>query len=57
MPPLETFAGVFETADVVALPAVQGNRDAGELGHGGFGIDAEFGVSGLGEFVRLGDGF
>ena len=53
----EAFAGVFEAADVVALPAVEGDRDSGEFRHGGLGIDAEFGVAGLGEFIRLGDGF
>ena len=53
----ESFAGVFKTADIITLPAVEGNRDGGELGHGRIGIDAEVGILGLGEFVGLGDGF
>ena len=53
----EAFTGVFKAADVVALPAVKGNRNARKRGHGGIGIDAEIGVSGLGELVGLGDGF
>ncbi len=44
----EAFAGVFEAADVIALPAVERDRDAGERGHCGFGIDAHSGVAGFG---------
>lgn len=53
----ETFVGVFETTDVIALPTMQGNRDVGELHHSRLGIDAEIGILGLGEVVGLGGGF
>ena len=36
--------GVFEAADVVALPAVERNGNRGETVEGAIGIDAEFGV-------------
>lgn len=52
----EALAGVFEAADVVALPAVQGNRDGGESGHGRAGVHAEAGVAGFRQFVGAGNG-
>ncbi len=36
-------AGAFKAADIVALPAMEGDRNGGERLQDGFGIDAEFG--------------
>ena len=47
----ETFAGVFKATHVIALPAMKRDWNAGERGHGGLGIDAHFGVAGLGDGV------
>ena len=41
----------FKTADVVSLPAVQGDRRSGERGEHGLGIDAEGGITFFGEGV------
>lgn len=49
----EGLGGVFEAGDVVALPAVEGDGDGGELAEGGFGIDAEGGVAFLSEAVGV----
>ena len=37
-------AGFFEPADIIALPAMQGDRRLGEGFEGGFGVHAEGGV-------------
>jgi hypothetical protein len=43
--------GLLEAADVIALPTVERERDAGELFEGVFCIDAEVGVAFAGEVV------
>ena len=53
----EFLSGIFKSADVVALPAMDGNRDAGELFEGLVGVDAEFGVALAGEMIGLRDSF
>jgi len=40
----ELSAGGFEPADVVALPAMQADRNRAERGEGFLGIDVEVGV-------------
>lgn len=49
--------GGLETADVIGLPAVEGDGDFEGAGEGGFGVDAEVGVGFAGEFVGGGDLF
>ena len=44
-------AGVFESAHVIALPAVERNGDLGQPAHGSVGIDAQGGESLAGRFV------
>ena len=48
----ELLAGVFEAADVVALPAMQRNGHGGQSLQGGFGIDAQRGIALFGGLVR-----
>ena len=44
----KTFTGVFKASYVIALPAMQRDRNAGERGHCSFRIHAHFGVTGFG---------
>jgi hypothetical protein len=46
--PRESGVGFFKAADIVALPAMQGNGCAREGGEGGLDIHAEGGVGGAG---------
>ncbi len=48
--------GFFKAADIVSLPAMEGNGDAGESGKSDFGLNAETGVRFLGERVGSGHG-
>ena len=43
-PAAELSAGGFEPADVIALPAMEADRNCAERGQGFFGVDAEVGV-------------
>ena len=43
----------FKAAHVVALPAVQGDRDLGEFLHGGIDVHAKSGILFFGDLVRL----
>ena len=54
---IDPVAGSFKAADVVSLPAVQGDRNREGLFDGGFGVDANVGVVGAGESVGGGDLF
>jgi len=48
-------AGIgFEAANIIALPAVEGDGDFGELAHGFFGIDAPGGELFFGEGIGVG---
>ena len=44
-------AGALETADIVALPAMEGEGDSGELLEGAVGVDAQGGVAFFGQGV------
>jgi hypothetical protein len=50
--PAEESLRLFEAANVVALPAVKGDGNAGELRNGLIDINANFGVSFFGEGER-----
>ena len=53
----ERLAGVLEAADVIALPAMDGNRDAGKLLEGFVGVHAQGGIAFFGEAIGLFDLF
>ena len=43
----ETFSRVFKPTNIIALPAVQRNRNRGELRHGDLRIDTKIRVTGF----------
>jgi hypothetical protein len=52
-PAAERAAEVFEAADIIALPAVEGDGDFGELGQHAIDVHADFGIAVLGETKRF----
>ena len=53
----ERLAGVLEAADIIPLPAMDGNRDAAKLSEGFVGVHAQGGVAFFGEAISLFDLF
>jgi len=54
-PAAEFLAGVLEATDIIALPAMDGNRDAGKLLECFVGVHAQGGIAFLGEAIGLFD--
>jgi len=53
--PAQLLPGPLETADVVTLPAMDGNRDSAKLFDSSLSIHAQFGIPFSGQFVRFFD--
>ena len=56
-PAAQLLAGVLEPADIIALPAMDGNRNAAKLLEGFVGVHAQGGIAFLGEAIGLFDLF
>ena len=56
-PAAQRLPRVLVAAHVIALPAVQGKGDLAQAPQGGFGVNAQFGVSCVGDFVGILNGF